>query len=147
MYVCIHVCGYTCLSPGQRSTVDISIKLINIIIKLKTAQVLWGQENDSSSSSWKCYSTKEAERLWEPEGMGSPKEQGLLDTRGLTYLWTHRDCGGTHRACTGLSQMGSQCQDGKWIWAPTHKGKLVFSNRVSLGIQTTLKGRPHALQQ
>jgi hypothetical protein len=28
-----------------------------------------------------------------------------------------------------------------------YKGKLVFSNGVSLGIQATLKGRPHAQQQ
>lgn len=79
-------------------------------------------------------------------------QQGLLDTAGLIRIWTHRDCGSTHRACTGSSQMGPQHWEGKWTHAPSltkkvsnwqQEEKQDFSNGVSLCISTTLKGKPH----
>lgn len=79
-----------------------------------------------------------------------------LPSSRLTHLWTHRDCGNMHKACTDPSQTGSQwwkevvwkCptnnQESIWNWQPLIKEKLVLSNGVLLGIIITLKGTPHA---
>lgn len=64
------------------------------------------------------------------------------------------ECGRPHRACPGLSQRGPSSERRKWTWSPIPNleatanwqplvnKKLVSSSGVSLGTQTTPKGRP-----
>lgn len=100
-------------------------------------------------------SRNSAERLWEPTGMKDTKERPSRCGRSrLMHIWTNRDCGSLNRACTGLNQMWSQHWDRSGHkpssltlhWQPRTKENLVFSNRASLGIQITRKGRTHVLQ-
>lgn len=71
----------------------------------------------------------------------------------MVHLWTHRDCGRIHKACTHSSQIGSQCWGKGRHEFPSltmkisstdiylQRKKIVFSNGVLLGIQTTPNGQ------
>jgi hypothetical protein len=98
-------------------------------------------------------SKKEEAELKEPGEWRAPRKQELPDTAGSAHTWAHRDCGSI-QPC----QVGSQCWERKRTQAPTSNPEAisnreplankstVFSNRVSLGIATTLKVRSHAQQ-
>lgn len=104
--------------------------------------------------------------------MGDSRKQHLLYTTGLLYIWTSKEAApsvynrtGVH---TNLQKLGSMLKiTGSslmrdlslrrgnehrtplltkviWNWYPLAKWKWIFSNEVSLGISTTLQGRPHA---
>ena len=78
------------------------------------------------------------------QGCKTLNEQCLPDTIVLTHVWAHRDCGSMDRACTGPSEMRSQCWvDRSPILNPEAisncqlNEKLVFSKEASLGIHLT----------
>jgi hypothetical protein len=61
----------------------------------------------------------------------TPRKQGLPNIAGLRHMWPQRHGGSMHRACTGLSQVGSQTWGGKRTHRPPPidnccKGIIIF---------------------
>lgn len=91
--------------------------------------------------------------------MMTPKKQCSAGIRGLMHIWPHRDCGSVHKACTGSSQTRVLVLSGELDkyssppsrsylqLTPAQKREINSSDGFLLGIQTTLKVRPHAQQQ
>lgn len=87
--------------------------------------------------------------------MDNSKER-VLQTQQKEHTCKLPETSSRHRACTGLSQMGSQHWERVGTWTPTphqeathnwhllERERFVFSSEVSLGIWATAKGRPHA---
>lgn len=103
--------------------------------------------NTFSSELWElCTRDKRSVQATEDEWH---KGDSAFQTQQDRHTYELRDSG-RHRACTGLSQIGSQCWKGKLIrgliptqamsnWQQYAKEKKIFSKGVSLSIQTTLK--------
>lgn len=88
-------------------------------------------------------------------GWKTPRRRRLLNTTRLMYIWTHR-------VYESIPSMHKSKPDGVPAlrrdmnpnlhpsteavsnWQPFKKENFVLSNGVLLGIQITLKGRPHA---
>lgn len=88
------------------------------------------------------------------------RKRCLSDTTGLIHLSTLRDCGSTHKICTGLSQTGSpalRLGSEKWHLTPNNKsylqlillakGNSVFSNGISLDIDMRQASSPRIVDQ
>lgn len=95
---------------------------------------------------------KDCKSQW---GWKTPRRQSLLDTTGLMHIWTHRVCEripSMHKSKSdGLSALRRDkdpnphpSPEAVSNWQLFKKENFVFSNGVLLGIQITLKGRPHA---
>lgn len=96
----------------------------------------------NSSSLWqRRWKDRESQR-----GRGTPRNHGLPNTAGLMRIWTHCGGGSMRRACTACASCPSAGRKPRSIsnWQLLIKEKLAFSNGVSLGIQTTPKGKHHA---
>lgn len=103
---------------------------------------------------------------WGSKKIVRARDEGWLQgnsTFPIQQDWYTEENSETESAHIGPAQLpaiwGQNTKREKWTWGPTPNQeatcnwyplasrKAIFSNRVSLGISTTLQGRPHAQKQ